>query len=264
MQAQHAKLIEALEQVESFLVQNRDRLESVITSVQHENFSASRNLMVEYMTAQNSSLRNTRATTALKRSFRNQLIAQHMRPIAIIARAQLPDSAELNALTVPVGTRKFVDLVAAGYGMAKAASVHQETFLAAGLPQDFIEQLVKAADALKQAITEKGNTIGLRAKATEGLAKEARNARTSLRLLDTLIRAVVRDSTILAQWRTIRRGAVAATSAKALGDAPAPVEATADDGSGPSSSGGSRSDSDGSPVEATPVVTPVTEAPAAA
>ncbi len=44
-------------------------------------------------------------------------------------------------------------------------------------------------------------------------------ARYNLRLLDSFIRTAIKDRVLLAQWRTIRRVAVTATSVKSLDEA---------------------------------------------
>jgi hypothetical protein len=113
-------------------------------------------------------------------------------------------------------TPRDIVLVTAAMGMARAARVHQDAFFAAGFAPDFIEQLVAAAEALKAGISDRGQTTAARSAATAGLEEEARVARTNLRLIDALIRASVTDKALLAEWRGIRRVAVAATSPQEL------------------------------------------------
>ena len=160
MQTKQGKLIEALNRVEQFLDKNGSAMEGVVTSTAHQQFTASRNRLVEHMTAQNEHARGIRNGVIAMRDLRDRLIQQHMRPIAILA-----------------------------------------------------------TDALNQGVTSKGESVGLRVKATGGLKAEAKVARTNLKLLDTRIRGSVKDGALLAQWRNIRRVVVAATSPRALDDA---------------------------------------------
>ena len=162
MQKHHTKLIEALERVEGFLDTNQGVMASVITSKAHQNFTASRERMVEHMKAQEEHTRGIRRTVATKQRLAVRVIRAHMRPIAVVARKQLPTVGEFAALKLPARRGAVDRLVAAGLGMARAAKLHEETFLEAGLPVDFIEKLTAAADALSQAITAKGQTEGLR------------------------------------------------------------------------------------------------------
>jgi hypothetical protein len=218
MRATHGKLIEALDRVEQFLADNESAMDGVVTSAAHEQFTASRLRMTEHMTAQNEHRRSIRRGVANMRTLRHHLVQRHMRPIAILARATLPGVGELDALTIPTGNRRFAEFVAAGTGMARAARAHEASFLEAGFPDDFILQLEAATEALREAIASKGNSLGLRVKATSGLQAEARVARTNLRILDVRIRASMTDEALLGQWRTIRRVVLTATQPRVLED----------------------------------------------
>jgi hypothetical protein len=219
---EQGKLVEALDRVEDFLEKNAELMSTIISSVAHQNFSASRARMEEHLTAQNEHTRGITSTVASKQTLRDRLVRKHMRPIAIIARAQLPEVQEFGALSDTRGTESDLALATAALGMSRAAKLHEATFIAAGLAPDFIAQLVAAAEALKAGITDKGQTAALRNAATAGLAQEARVARTNLRLIDTLIRASVTDKALLAEWRAIRRVAVAATSPREVEDPAVP------------------------------------------
>jgi hypothetical protein len=209
LETRQGKLIEALNRVEQFLSANASALDGVVTSTAHQEFSASRQRMAEHLTAQDEHQRGIRMGVMHIRALRRTLVEQHMRPIAILAKAQLP-TGERSALRVPSLNRSFAAVVAAGGGMARAARNHEAIFLAAGFPVNFIEALDAATETLKQAITGKGASVGLRVKATGGLKAEAKAARTNLKLLDVRIRASVRDAGLLAQWRNIRRVVAAA------------------------------------------------------
>jgi hypothetical protein len=261
MQFRQGKLVEALDRVEDFLEKNAELMDTIISSVTHQNFSASRARMEEHLTAQNEHTRGITATVGAKQSLRRRLVRKHMRPIAIIARAQLPEMQEFGALSAPPGRESDLALATAAVGMARAARVHQAAFLAAGFAPDFIEQLVAAAEALKGGISVKGQTSALRNAATAGLAQEAKVARTNLRLIDALVQASVTDGALLAEWRAVRRVAVAATSPLEVEDpavpgptpAPNPVPVPTP---GPSPTPG--------PARSAGSITPTPEVPAAA
>ena len=219
MQKHHTKLIEALERVEGFLDTNQGVMASVITSKAHQNFTASRERMVEHMKAQDEHTRGIRRTVATKQRLAVRVIRAHMRPITIVARKQLPTAGEFGALRVPGRRGRLVALVAAGHGMARAAKLHEATFLEAGLPADFIERLAAATDALSEAITAKGETEALRVRATSGLRKEGRVASFALRLIDTMVRSAIEtDNVLLDEWTKVSRVAAAAISPRALND----------------------------------------------
>jgi hypothetical protein len=219
----HAKLIEALTRVEDFLEENRPVMESAITPVAHQQFSASRAAMEQHMTLQDSWSRGRRHMVAAKRTLRERLIRKHMRPIGVVARTQLAQIEDLAALVPPRRNKQFTGLVAAGYGMAEAARRHEATFLAAGLPTDFLEKLVRATDALKDAISLGGQNLARQTRATAGLTKAGRTARDTLRVLDSLVRAAVeKDDVLLDQWTTISRVVAVATTPEDTSELPEP------------------------------------------
>jgi hypothetical protein len=89
--------------------------------------------------------------------------------------------------------------------MAEAARKYEPTFLTAGLPPDFIAQLVAATDALREAMNAQSQLRAQRVQATTGLVEEARIARGALRVLDVLVRSKVKEKEVLARWRQLRR-----------------------------------------------------------
>ena len=218
MEARQGKLIQALNRVEDFLVTHQDIMDSVITSTAHQRFSASRERVLAHRTAQDANERSARYSVAARRTLRARLLRKHMRPISVTAKTSLSDVKDLGALVVMRrGNRRLSALVAAGYGMAEAAKQHEATFIAAGLPPDFIQKLVEATDALNETLVSTGETSALRVRATAGLAKDGRIARDSLRIMDVLVRAALEDDDVLLdQWRAISRVVSAATSARAL------------------------------------------------
>ena len=226
MKKEQENLLEALARVEDFLDSNQAVMATVITSKAHQNFSASRERLVEYMKAQGEHTRGLRAAVAVKRRLAAQLVRHHFRPIGVVARKQLRAAEEFSALTQPGKRQRHVALVATGYGMARAAQVHEALFLEAGLPADFLAQLARATEALEAGITAKGRVESQRVEATAGLTKEGRVARFALRLLDTLVRSAVReDDALIDRWGKVSRVAAVAIATQAGGGA--------DEGEGP-------------------------------
>jgi hypothetical protein len=215
----HEHLIEALARVEDFLGTNQAVMANVITSKAHQNFSSSRERLVEYMKTQAEHTRGMRSAVAVKRRLAARLVRNHFRRIGIVARKHLRAAEEFSALTPPRGRPRHVALVAAGHGMARAARVHEAALLEAGLPADFLEQLVAATDALEAGITARGRAESLRVEATAGLDNEARVARFALRLLDSLVRsAVAEDDALIDRWGKVSRIAAAAISTQTPSD----------------------------------------------
>jgi hypothetical protein len=202
-------LIDALDRVEQDLASNPD-LASAITPEARENFSVSRRRLTEYMKSQDTLVRTTIASVQTKATLRNTLIEDHIRPICIIARRKLRHVRELAGFTAPRARARYGSIVAAGYGIAESARQFEQVFRAAGLPAGFIDQLVGATDALKNALITKGEANSRKMEATAGMTEESRVARDTLQVLDVLVRRTIKDPVQRARWASVSRVASAA------------------------------------------------------
>jgi len=214
MQRTQHKLFEALDRVDEFLEQNREVLGTVVPASAQENFRASRTQLVEHMKAQDSFQRATHTTVAAKRVLREELIRNHMIPLAVVSRTRLAGSNDANAFRLLSRSRPFAAFVVAGYGMADAATLNESALLAGGLPSGFIDRLIGATDALRDAVNAKSETNARQVEATAGLRKAARIGRDAIRVLNALVRSALKDeNTLLDRWTNISRVAAAATPA---------------------------------------------------
>jgi len=213
MQRKDHRLFEALDRVDEFLDQNREVLGAVIPASAQENFRTSRTQLVDYLKAQDAFRRSTHTTVVAKRVLREELIRTHMIPLSIVSRTLRTTLEDVNAFRVPARTRPFAAFVVAGYGMADAAKQNEPALLAGGLASGFIDKLIAATDALRDAVNATSETNARRVEATAGLRKAGRIGRDAIRVLNALVRAAVKDdNTLLDRWTNISRVAAAATS----------------------------------------------------
>ena len=117
MENRQRKLIEAMDRVEEFLESNHGLMEGVISSTAHGYFSATRERMLAHMTAQETFARVFQQGVARKHALREQLIREHLQPIAAVAAGVLPNAREVPAFRVPKFGRPFLELVAVGYAL---------------------------------------------------------------------------------------------------------------------------------------------------
>jgi hypothetical protein len=206
MRVEHGRVIDALDRVEEFLVRNGAVLGTAIGSAPHQHLSEIRARLRVKLTEQDARTRELEETVANRRVLQDQLLRDHLRPIAAVAQSLLPVIGDLGALRVPKGVRGTQAFLTAAYGMADAATRHEAALVAAGLPRDFIAQLVAAADGLRTASSGRGQIMSARVGTTRSIEDEARIARRGLRMLDALVRAAAKgDKSLLAQWRSVRR-----------------------------------------------------------
>jgi hypothetical protein len=108
----------------------------------------------------------------------------------------------------------YETVIAEAERLANIGRVHEQAFVEAGLPTDFVGRLVKATRELAMAVVARNQATVLQAVATAGLSRDARSVRGVLRMLDALIRSSVKaDDPLLAEWAMARRIDAAPASA---------------------------------------------------
>jgi hypothetical protein len=149
---------------------------------------------------------DAKGKTALQESLRRALVKHHMRPVATIAAAHLYDVPNFEALRPRTKGVKVAILVQDAMAMAEAARPYQQLFVEYGRPDDFADALVAAAQAVRDAIDDRGKCIMNRAGARGGLKANASRAHVVLRMLDAQVQSALEDdSNALAGWRSVKR-----------------------------------------------------------
>ena len=142
-----------------------------------------------------------RMATVTRLAAREALITEHMQPIAHVAAAELANFGELTALHMPRLNITDQTLIQKARAMASAAKGHEPVFSQGLASASFDADLEAAADALAAAVTARLQAVASRQKATAGLAADSRAARKRLRVMDRLVRAVIKkDTTLVAEW----------------------------------------------------------------
>jgi hypothetical protein len=148
----------------------------------------------------------SQGATRKKVATRQALLRDHMAKIARIAAADLPNVPELQPLRMPRGKPTVEKLAALASGMAKTAEPHAEVFIAAGLPNDFIDQPKAATDAMTNAISERTSSRGRRSGATVGLKQKLSAGRKIVYVLDAFVKSALKDDPVLVRnWNLVKR-----------------------------------------------------------
>ncbi|HEY4304194.1 MAG TPA: hypothetical protein VGM82_07000 [Gemmatimonadaceae bacterium] len=127
-----------------------------------------------------------------------------MTPIARIARADLPRTEEFQVLRMPSGRVTASQLTVAATTMARIAEQNTPTFVAAGMPAGFVDEMLAAIESLRAlheaALLERGK----RHAATRGIDADTLDARRTLRALDSLTAVELRrDPALFAEWTAV-------------------------------------------------------------
>lgn len=230
MQTTQANMLQSLRTVEGFLEENGARLAGVVQTGARQKLQDAIAELSGHVSAQTGNTLTAQGLTGRQRTLKQALLRDHMAPISRIARAELPQTPEVEPLKMPRGNPGVEKLAAAAYGMATAAAPYGGVFTAAGLPADFIVRLERAADAMVVSLSERSQTRGKRSGATTGLKAKLTTGRRIVHVLDAFVRsALIDDPSLLSSWNTIKR--VQRSGARSASDAtstsPASASATA-------------------------------------
>jgi hypothetical protein len=153
---------------------------------------------------------NTTSRAPKARELRHDLIERHMLPILRLASVNLPRTPELAKLAVPKGTPTPERLVLAARVMGQAVAPFAQTFIDAGMPPTFLQELEAAADAVASFAAERKRSIGVGKAATEGIRATISRGGRVITAIEALIRKVLDrrspdDKIIRDEWDSVKK-----------------------------------------------------------
>lgn len=144
--------------------------------------------------------------TAAKDAKRAALLRDHMAPIVRIARIEAASNTALSALRMPRGDPGVQKLLAHAAGMVAVVADHQESFIRAGMPADFIDRFEAAIDDIVATLTARSHQHGRRGGATAGIRAALVECTRCRDVLDAFIKSEVHDQPVLlANWALVKR-----------------------------------------------------------
>ena len=154
--------------------------------------------------------------TQRRRELETVLRRDHMTIIVRIAKTDLPNTPEFRALRMPRGKPTPEKLAAAASGMAQVAARFSDTFIAAGLPVDFVDRLNAAADAMLDTLASRTLSQGKRRGATSGLKEKLSEGRKVVGILDAFVQTALHAKpSLLEDWNLVMRVPKTATRTSA-------------------------------------------------
>jgi len=206
MQTKQGAVLESLRAVDAFLTENAEPLGDVVHSGARRKLADALVDLDTHATDQVGSGLTAKGTTKRKEELQRKLRRRHMRPIARIARSELPATTALEPLKMPQGRPTPERLVAHAEGMAQAATPFADTFIEAGLPPDFIARLRTATGELRALVADRTQSRGKQRGATTGLKQKLSSARKLVHVLDAFVEAALEsDEALLASWNVVKR-----------------------------------------------------------
>ena len=206
MRTRQKQRIEAYERAQAFL-ESHPPSESPAYLAQKRELDEVVAALQRHTTGQSASSRLGRAGTVYKRALVTELREQHLTPIAHIARALLAEAPGIEkALKMPDYYMSPLRLVAEAMAIREAAWLYEAQFIHAGRPQNFLEQLDAAIEALREAIRAKEERLGEQVGSSAGIAADIKRGRRVIDVLDTIVKDAFRDDgALLAEWRNAKR-----------------------------------------------------------
>ena len=224
MQTTQSSMLKSLWAVQAFLNDHAAQLGGVVTTGAWQRLLSAIAALAAHATEQAGKAVVTRTSLITQETLSTALRQDHMAPIARIAKADLASTPELDAFRMPRGRPNAPKLVAAATGMAQAAVPYASTFVAAGLPADFVAQLNTASDALVAAVGDGSLSRGKRNEATAGLKRKLSDGRKVVNILDAFVTTALKDNPeLLRNWNTTKRVRYTNRSAGSTTSTPVPV-----------------------------------------
>jgi hypothetical protein len=192
--------------VQTFLVTNADKLGAIGEAGARKRLDAAVAELSAHVAKQTGNDFVARGSTEKQRALRTALLRDHMAAIARIAITELPSTPEFKALRMPRGRITAAKLAAHAQGMAEAAEPFADTFIAFGLPADFLDQLNAAVKAILDVVDARTHSRGKRRNATVGLKTRLSDGRKFVSILDAMVKSALRDDQpLLAEWDLVKR-----------------------------------------------------------
>jgi hypothetical protein len=206
MESRQGNMLQSLRAVEDFLATNAATLGEIVNTGTRKQLATLIDALNATVAEQAGSSVIAQGSTRRYWALRQALERDHMAPIARMARTEMPLAPEVEALRMPRSNWAAERLAAAAHGMAKATEPFRAGFVEAGLPDDFVERLTAAADAMVHALSDRAQDRGRLRGATKGLQRTLASGRRVVQVIDALVASKLSDDpALVANWKQVKR-----------------------------------------------------------
>ena len=206
METVQGNMLLSLRNAKGFLEANAAQLAGVVTTGTKQELDEAIVELEMHVSNQGNTFIAAKGSTQKQRWLRSILLRNHMAPINRVAQLKLGDTPELAPFLMPRGKPTTERLAGLANGMADAAIPFTATFIAAGLPADFVPQLKSVVVQMVQSLSDRSLTHGKRKGATTSLKGVLTRGRKIVSVLDAFVRNALEDeSTLLANWNLVKR-----------------------------------------------------------
>ena len=151
MNSKQRGTFDTLGNAQRFLDQHADRLGGVATNGGRKKLDVIAVALGSHRSDQSEGAMSAQTLVRTKVTARRALLQDHLGAIAAIARAELPHTPELAVVRrMPNASARVNTLLSRAEDVAKAVQPFADTFVANGLPADFLAQLVRATHSVSE------------------------------------------------------------------------------------------------------------------
>ena len=204
MQNSQREVLATLVGAQEFFDDHPTEVGGLVTSGARKNLDAVVSAITAHLSAQSDHKMSARTLTRSKRTARRSLVLDHLGMIAAVARAELPLVPELVIVrSLPKAGSPIGTLLTRAQDVVKAVTPFAATFIAGGLPADFLAQLQGAVDAVAQIHTRKNASVDKRRGATVGIKAQLVAGRRQIDILNKQVRAALHgaDPALYKEWK---------------------------------------------------------------
>lgn len=195
----------ALRAAQQFIADHADRLDDLARTGACRRLDALVDDLTSLVAAQAAATSGAQGATQHLHALRRRLIEDHLAKIVTIARAELSEAQGRAQFRLPRRSDPVERLALAARGIALAAEKYAEVFITAGLPENFVDQVNEAADALINTHTARAQLRAHVAGTTNTIRVRLAQGRRITQVLDSFVRSATRDDdTLRVSWVAAR------------------------------------------------------------
>jgi hypothetical protein len=205
MRARQSALVDTGHHVQAFLDANAALIGTNILPARR-NLNDAVTLLTTMATTQAVGVVAAKGATARQKALRATPRNNYMNAVTTVAKLLLADVPEIGTMEVEARNLNSTQLVATAHGMADAAGSYAAVFTQNGLPEDFIAQLCKAADAVTESVAGRQATQAITSGAVSGMRAQETRVRGLLKLINALVVPKLgMNAGLLARWKVVSR-----------------------------------------------------------
>jgi hypothetical protein len=206
MKENQQRQLDALRRVKGFITVHAAALGGIIELEGRKEVDSAITAVDDFINQQAAASRFISAQQDLQQRLVQQLMREHLTPVARFARAKLGTSADYKALAPAITQQRGSLLLSTARAMATAVAKNADAYTTGGFPADQAQQIVQLVEQIMATQAERATLRGGRVNATRGITVQINKGMAGLKHLDAIIiKQYASNPGFLAEWRSASR-----------------------------------------------------------